>query len=177
MMVRLGRASDLHHLDAVLKEFEQISYSLWLDIRQWRRQTDFHRVAEKLGERSAQVLVYPEIYRLPHTTVRYNLLSVLAAGGCEVSILPGGDSRDRYLGIRGKLADAVRAGLTREAALKSLTLHPANLIGHGERIGSIEKGKDADLVFLDGDPLDPHSKVRRLMIRGEIVWDAQKDEN
>ncbi|MCH7885065.1 MAG: S8 family serine peptidase [Planctomycetes bacterium] len=46
--------------------------------------------------------------------------------------------------------------MSRESALKSLTLAPAEAIGLGDQIGSIEKEKAADLVFFDGDPIDPN---------------------
>ena len=72
------------------------------------------------------------------------------------------------------LAELVRSGLSREDALKSLTLHPARAIGLGDRLGSLEKDKDADLLFFNGDPLDPHTRIERVMILGEIVWTADK---
>ena len=82
------------------------------------------------------------------------------------------DTRRDYLGVRSRLADLVRSGLSREAAIQSLTLHPATAIGLGERLGSIEKDKDADIVFFNGDPLDPHTELQRVMILGEVVWTA-----
>jgi imidazolonepropionase-like amidohydrolase len=67
------------------------------------------------------------------------------------------------------VAELVREGWPREEALKALTLHPARLLGLEARLGSIEKGKDADLIFLDADPFDPTARVREVMIAGEIV--------
>ena len=82
-----------------------------------------------------------------------------------------------YPGYHGRqrLTDLVRDGWPREAALKSVTLHPARLLGIGERFGSIEKGKEADFVFLDGDPLDPFARVRKVMIAGEIIHTVEGD--
>ena len=70
----------------------------------------------------------------------------------------------------------VNSGLKKEDAYKTLTLHPARLLGLEERLGSIEKGRDADLVFFDGDPLDPHTTVQRVMILGKTVYNADEDE-
>ena len=169
MMIQLTGASDLHHLDDVLKPYDSLAHSLYLATA---HSVDYDYVVDALGERKAQVLLRPWIHYLPWTTFRYNLMARLDAAGCEVSTLPMNDTRADYLGVRARLADLVRSGLSREAAIKSLTLHPAKAIGLGERLGSIEKGKDADFVFMSGDPLDPHTEVRRVMILGEVVWTA-----
>ena len=60
--------------------------------------------------------------------------------------------------------------------MKALTLHPARPLGLEKRLGSIEKDKDADLIFLDADPLDPRARVREVMIGGEIVHRAEVPE-
>ena len=74
---------------------------------------------------------------------------------------------------RTKLADLVRSGLKRDDAIKAVTLNAAKIIGLEEKAGSIENGKRADLVFLDGDILDPLAKVKRVIILGETVWTAE----
>jgi adenine deaminase len=76
--------------------------------------------------------------------------------------------------LRTRLAELVRAGLPRDAALKAVTLNAAKLLGIQDRLGTVEKGKDADLIFLDGDPLGPETRVTRVMIGGDIVWEAPK---
>ena len=63
-------------------------------------------------------------------------------------------------------------GLPEEEALRSITITPAEILGLGDHIGSIEKGKDADLRVVDGDPLDIRSKVKMVLINGEIVHKA-----
>ena len=86
------------------------------------------------------------------------------------------DRRLELTRLRGQLAELVRSGLKKEDAYKTLTLHPARLLGLEERLGSIEKGRDADLVFFDGDPLDPHTTVQRVMILGKTVYNVDEDE-
>ncbi len=76
--------------------------------------------------------------------------------------------------FRARLADLVRAGLPRDQALKAVTLNAAKALGMEDRLGSIEKGKDADLIFLDGDPLGPQNRLTRVMTLGEIVWEVPK---
>ena len=68
------------------------------------------------------------------------------------------------------LALAVRGGLPREEALKAVTIYAAEHLGIAGRVGSIEKGKDADLVLWDGDPLDARSRAVRTIIDGETVY-------
>lgn len=171
LLVELERAADLHHLDDVFKPYEEIAHQIYLKTS---RSTDYHHIADELGERKARVALRPWIHYLPQTTSRFNLVTALVNAGAEVSVLPSADTREEYLGVRERLADLVRAGLSRETAIKTLTLHPARLIGVEKQLGSIEKGKDADLIFMDGDPLDSFSKVTRMIILGNVVWQAEK---
>lgn len=70
---------------------------------------------------------------------------------------------------------AVKHGVKRSEALKAATLYPAQMIGVGDRLGSIEPGKDASLLFLTGDPLDAQTWVDQVMLEGEIVYERSKD--
>ncbi|PIE22562.1 MAG: hypothetical protein CSA62_11945 [Planctomycetota bacterium] len=72
-------------------------------------------------------------------------------------------------------AMAVRLGLPARWALRGLTLNPARFIGIEHRVGSIEAGKDADLVVWTGDPLDPRCHVRRVMVNGCFYVDHDAD--
>jgi imidazolonepropionase-like amidohydrolase len=65
----------------------------------------------------------------------------------------------------------VRAGMSREGALKALTLAGAKMLDLGDRVGSLEVGKDADFIILDGDPLSIYSKVLQTFVEGEKVFD------
>jgi imidazolonepropionase-like amidohydrolase len=80
----------------------------------------------------------------------------------------------RYLWYQA--ATVVKHGMKRTEALKSITLYPAQFIGVDDRLGSIEAGKEATLVFLTGDPLDAQSWVEKVMVAGEIVYERAKDE-
>ncbi len=73
----------------------------------------------------------------------------------------------QYLPVFAALA--VRAGLSEADALRTLTIHPATILGLAKRLGSIERGKDADLVVWEGDPLDVRTRVHRSFIAGEPV--------
>lgn len=73
-------------------------------------------------------------------------------------------------------ATMVKNGLSRGEALRSVTQSPAEILGLGKRIGSIEKGKDANLILLTGDPLDSQTWVDMVLIEGRIVYERSKDE-
>jgi len=66
-------------------------------------------------------------------------------------------------------ATAVAFGLPYEEALKAITINPAQIWGHGNEIGSVEKGKMADLMVVDGDPLEIQTQVKHLFIKGKEV--------
>lgn len=68
-------------------------------------------------------------------------------------------------------AFAVRGGLGEDDALRSLTALPAALLGVADRVGTIEPGKDADIIICDGNPLDYRSYVEYTILDGEIVYD------
>jgi len=68
-----------------------------------------------------------------------------------------------------QVANAVGFGLPYEEALKAVTINPAKIWGVDDRIGSIEKGKWADLILTDGDPLEGRSQVKQMWIQGRSV--------
>ena len=65
----------------------------------------------------------------------------------------------------------VRAGMSREAALEAMTLAGARMLGLADRLGSLEPGKDADLVVLSGDPLSVYTRVEQTWVEGRKVFD------
>ncbi|HEV2862360.1 MAG TPA: amidohydrolase family protein [Pyrinomonadaceae bacterium] len=75
----------------------------------------------------------------------------------------------RYL-LR-QAALAVRAGMSREAALRSLTIAGAEMLDMKDRVGTLEAGKDADFVVLSGDPLSVYAKVLETWVEGVRVFD------
>ena len=71
-------------------------------------------------------------------------------------------------------AYAIRGGLDEKDALKAITLWPAELLGISHRVGSIEEGKDADIIILDGNPFDYRTYVDYTLINGRILYDKSK---
>lgn len=67
-------------------------------------------------------------------------------------------------------AFAVRGGASEAQALAALTIHPATMMGLQARIGSLEVGKDADILILDGNPLDYQTYVETAIVNGRIAY-------
>jgi adenine deaminase len=75
-------------------------------------------------------------------------------------------------------AKAVKwGGMNEVEALKLVTLNPAKQLGIDARVGSIEVGKDADLVLYDGHPLAMHSVVQKTFVDGHLYFDIEVDKS
>ena len=107
--------------------------------------------------------------KLGHTSIGFNTDSVHPSFGG-----PGAIHTEE---LPFQAAMAVRMGLTnrRLEALRGLTIVPAMTVGLEDRIGSIEAGKDADLVISDGDPTDPRNRVQLVFVDGVLVYDRADD--
>lgn len=86
---------------------------------------------------------------------------------------PNGSMAERYLNYQAALC--VRNGIPRDVAIKAITLYPAEMLGLGDSLGSIEPGKVANLVVLSGDPLDFSSWVEHVYIDGIHAYDRSRD--
>ena len=108
--------------------------------------------------------------------MRMDAPALLDAAGVEVSLNTDDWITDSRLFFR-TAAIAVRHGLSREAALRAITIAPARQLGLADRIGSLEPGKDADRVVLDGDPLATRTRVLETWVEGRRVYDASDPEH
>lgn len=100
--------------------------------------------------------------------------------GVEFALVPGqtyistgGIAGRDLLTLPMEAAFAIRGGLSEEAALRSITIDAARILGVGERIGSIEPGKDADLIVTDYELFDYRSFVQWAVVNGRQVYDKQ----
>jgi imidazolonepropionase-like amidohydrolase len=98
--------------------------------------------------------------------------AILADAGYKVSLqtdaLGGGQQNLRHLGML-----TVRYGMKEADALRAVTLAPAEAVDLGDRLGSIEKGKDADLVLLDGEPFEMLTRVEKVLIDGRLEYERE----
>jgi len=90
----------------------------------------------------------------------------LQAAGVTIAI-EGQGGANRSHEARYNAGNAVAHGLAPDAALAALTINPAKMFGVADRIGSLEPGKDADLVVWSGDPFEPLSRPQLILIEGK----------
>jgi imidazolonepropionase-like amidohydrolase len=133
---------------------------------------DAWQVTDLLRERNAPV-IFTSVLSLPAREddpydVNFSAPAKLAAAGVRFAIATG-DRGPHVRDLPYHAGMAAAFGLSREDALRSVTLWPAQLIGAGDRFGSIEVGKVANLVVTDGDLLEARTNTRYLFIDGRPV--------
>jgi len=150
-------------------------------------------MAEEIAETGSMAVIDPRHRQRadperPRSTGS-NLAScaILSRAGVPVAVRPpGGRFGGPSLGTGGILgqdlhtlnldaAFAVRGGMDDHKALRTITLDAAKLIGAESRIGSIEVGKDADLLILEGDPLNYRTFVSTAVVNGKVVYQKDKE--
>lgn len=133
--------------------------------------TEGHLIPEIVARAGCPVAVGPTLThasKLELANKSFDTPGVLARAGCQVSIIT--DSSvipQQYLSLCAGLA--VKAGMDPFAALQAITINPARHLGVADRVGSLEVGKDADLVITDGDPMVSDTTVKMVFINGQKV--------
>ena len=124
------------------------------------------------------VVLEPYISRISDTTIYINTARYFAENGVNVSLIPMSDDARGHKDIFYFLANMVKSGMDPEAALKSITLNPAKMLGIEKKRGSLAKGRDANFVIFDKDPLSGMAEVKKSFSRGKIVFPVpeKKDE-
>jgi imidazolonepropionase-like amidohydrolase len=108
--------------------------------------------------------------------LRYRTGRVLNEAGVDVAYHTDDPITDSRLFLRSP-AFGVRAGMSREAALESVTLAGARMMGMEDEVGSLDEGKDADFVVLSGDPLSVYTKVEQTWVEGSKVFDRSNPDD
>jgi hypothetical protein len=167
LLVEISAATQLLHVREVCERFEVQPFAYLLANGS---ESDLFHAIEALGEAKARVLVYPQISNEPYTLTRRNLPAELVKAGATVAFAPLRDDREGHEGLLEALALLHRDGLERDAALAGVTLHAAALLGQEASLGTLEPGKRADLLLLDGDPLAPGTRAAQVILAGETAW-------
>lgn len=137
--------------------------------------TEGHLIVDELaGEKDVPMAVGPSLtfaskFELQNKS--WSTPAVLTAAGCHVSIIT--DSSvipQQYLPLCAGMA--IKAGMDEFDALKAITINPAEHIGVADRVGSLEVGKDADLVITAGSPFEVLTEVKAVFIDGARIEQA-----
>ena len=99
--------------------------------------------------------------------IRYENAAMLAKGGAKVALMETATENTRDL--RQQAGNAVANGMTWDQALRAVTLTPAEILGVGDRYGSLDAGKVANVVIWTGDPFDFSTGVEHVFIRGRDI--------
>jgi imidazolonepropionase-like amidohydrolase len=133
-----------------------------------------YRLIDEIKKSGAEVIVHATMSR-PYGDMENMTMenaAILTKAGIPVSIESGFEGyvpKTRVILFEAAVAAANE--MPYEEALKAVTINPAKLLGLDKRIGSIEKGKDADIVLYDGDPFEYTTHVCKVIIDGQLVAD------
>ncbi len=130
--------------------------------------SDGFRVTDELRKYNIGVAIGPNIIRYEKGKP-INNADLLTRNKLCVAFHTSATSGTQYLPMNA--AYAVRYGMDEEEAFRAITIYPAKLLHVDDRIGSIEQGKDADLVILSGGPFDFRSRVEKVFVNGKIVYE------
>ncbi len=134
---------------------------------------DAWRLADRLREQDVAVIVNG-VHWLPRrrgdaVQTPFELLARLHEAGVTFALASSGRDSTNERNLPFDAATAVAHGLPRDEALKAITLYPARLLGVGDRLGSLEPGKDATFILVDGDPLEVRSSIVAAWIGGRQI--------
>lgn len=136
--------------------------------------TEGHLIANDLVKAEVPAVVGPSLTSRSKWELKdlsFKTPGILADKGVKVAIMTDHPVIPvQYLPICAALA--VREGMNEQDALAAITINAADIVGISERVGSLEVGKDADLVIWDGYPLDLRSKPCLVMINGKKVFNG-----
>lgn len=133
--------------------------------------TEGHKIADYIAERDIPVVFGPGLAAKSKRENRersFKTPGILSKKGIKVALMTDSPVIPiKYLTLMA--AYSVREGMDKEEALKAITINAAEICGIDDRVGSIEKGKDADLIVVDGDPLELKSTIDMVFIDGEEI--------
>ena len=133
--------------------------------------TEGHLIKDELKEEPYMMAVGPSLTHASKFELRnksFETPGVLAREGCHVSIIT--DSPvipQEYLALCAGLA--IKSGMDEWEALRAITINPAEHIGIADRVGSLEEGKDADVVIMEGSCFEVSSRPEMVLINGKVV--------
>jgi len=133
--------------------------------------TEGYKIADILAAKRIPVTAGPILF----SREKYELREMtptnpgaMAKAGVKVAIQTDEMSAVKYLTINAALA--VREGMAEEEAFKAITINAAEIIGVADRVGSLEEGKDADLVVFSGHPFDYRTVVELVLVDGQVAY-------
>jgi imidazolonepropionase-like amidohydrolase len=154
----------------------RLAEELGFKVRTFQHVLEGYKVAREMARHGAGGSTFIDWWGFKieaYDAIPYNV-ALMARNGVLTSVNSDSSELARRLNL-----DAAKSikygGLTEEEALRTATINPAIQLGIDHRVGSIEVGKDADLVLWTGHPLSTYSRVETTFIEGEVYFDRQRD--
>jgi imidazolonepropionase-like amidohydrolase len=145
-------------------------------VRTFQHVLEGYKVADELAAAGAGASTFSDwwAYKVEaYDAIPYNA-ALMTRRGVVVSI--NSDDAEEATHLNQEAAKSVKfGGLTHDEALKMVTINPAMQLGIDKRVGSIDVGKDADLVIYNHDPMSAYAVVQRTFVDGKILFDRDKD--
>lgn len=164
LLVRVDRAADIEAVLALVSEYN-VRAIIAGGVEAWM-------VADKIAAADVPVLLSTEA-NLPSNFDRINAseknATTLVAAGVTIAFADSSASTHNARNITQAAGNATVQGLSRDAAIRAMTLSPAEIYGVADRIGSLEAGKEADLVIWPGDPLELTNFPDAVVIDGRPI--------
>ena len=146
-------------------------------------------VADELGRAGATIMLVPRERRGKENSLlnaeggsSIENAAKLYAAGCQIAVQPlsgaidlGGIAGRDLIHLMIEAGFAVRGGLSETAALQAVTIIPARVLGCDHRVGTLEVGKDADVIVTDGDLLHYETFVQLAFVAGELAYDKSNE--
>jgi len=144
-------------------------------------------VAEEIAKRDVCAVITPRQKRRPNEDISgpsgstLENAAILKKAGVKFAIIPpstyfetwGVVGRD-MMALPMEAAFAVSGGLDEQTALEAITITAAEIIGVADRVGSLQVGKDADIIILDGHPFHHKTFVESTLINGKVLYEKAK---
>ncbi|MFN6301303.1 MAG: amidohydrolase family protein [Planctomycetota bacterium] len=163
LLITADRAQDIA---SALRLGEEFSIRIWLDSA-----AEAYQLIPQIKKAGVPVLLHPSMARAngDRENMTFRSASILKESGIPFAIESGFEAyvpKVRIVLFEAALAAA--HGLSKEAALESITLSAAKILGIEDRVGSIDVGKEADLALYDGDPLEYTTHCTSVVIDGVV---------
>ncbi|MFH1884145.1 MAG: amidohydrolase family protein [Planctomycetota bacterium] len=168
---------EAHRVDDILNALrlaDEFDFTLILD-----KCTEGYMIADEIARRKVPVIVGPvstsfvDMPKLEYRNHDMRNAAILSKEGVKLALGVSGRDGASSKFIALAAAMAVANGMDKDIALRAITLTPAEILGVADRIGSLEAGKDADIVILSGHPLDTFTQVEMVLIEGKTVYERK----
>lgn len=171
LQIEAHRVTDIRNALSLAEEFD---FRLILE-----GCTEGYEIADEIARAKVPVVAGPistsfaDMPQLEYEHHSRENAGVLAQAGIQTALGVAGrdDLSSKFIALAA--ATAVAGGMDKDRALRAITLTPAEIFGVADRIGSLDVGKDADIVIMTGHPFDTASRIEHVMIQGKTVYERK----